>query len=240
MLVKSLNGKIILVTGASSDLGSSVAYACAESGASVILLDRKQHNMTSIYDSISEIAENPPLMVEFDLLKSDSSQFDLLAKALAEQYSAIDGLAHCAMWGAPLTPVIHSSLETWNSILNQQLTRPMFLTKTLLSLINQSDNGRIIFPVLNVGRNAKAYWGAVGCGFAGIENLCGIINEENEDAGTRAFSLGCDNIKTAVRKKFYPAATDDQLLKPSDHKVTGKFIELLTASHTELIQHNID
>ncbi len=222
-----LQGKTILISGAGSDLGAAVALAYADSGADLILLDKKQRTMTPVYDQIYQSTSNQPLMVEFDILKSDTIQFDLLANSLSEQYASLHGLTHCAMWGAPLTPIIHASMATWQSVLEQQLTRPMYLTKSLLPLINRSGCGRILFPVMSSGRVGRAYWGAVGCGFAGVENLCEIINQENETSNTRAFTLACDTVRTAVRKKYYPADTEQHLLQPEDNAVTDRFIEII-------------
>jgi NAD(P)-dependent dehydrogenase (short-subunit alcohol dehydrogenase family) len=227
-----LGGKNIVITGAGSDLGRSIAMATARYGASVVMLDRKQRDMNPTYDSICESGYPEPMIVEFDILKSSEQDFQLLADSLASEVETLNGLVHCAMWGAPLTPVILSSMETWQKILDQSLVKPMYLTKALLPALNGKHEARIIFPVLDVGRKGRAYWGALGCAFAGIENLCETLADEGENRNTRVNTLDCTPIRTAVRKKFYPAESVEHLVEPEDDLVTECFVRLLSDDNT--------
>ncbi|WP_289282644.1 SDR family NAD(P)-dependent oxidoreductase, partial [Methylophaga sp. UBA5088] len=46
--------QIILITGAAQGIGASVAKACANAGATVILLDKQVPQLESVYDEIVE------------------------------------------------------------------------------------------------------------------------------------------------------------------------------------------
>ena len=235
-----LAGKNIVITGAGSDLGRAIAIACARHGASVVMLDRKQRDMNSTYDIICDSGHPEPLIVEFDILKSSEQEFQLLADSLAAEVKTLNGLVHCAMWGAPLTPVILSSMDIWQKTLDQSLIKPMYLTKSLLPSLNGEHQASIVFPVIDVGRKGRAYWGALGCAFAGIENLCETLADECENCNTQVNTLDCTRIRTAVRKKFYPAESVDHLLEPDDDLVTEYFVWLLSNNEKNNgIRHSI-
>ena len=235
-----LAGKNIVITGAGSDLGRSIALASARHGANVVMLDRKQRDMNLTYDTICDSGYPEPMIVEFDILKSNEHDFQLFADSLSAEIETLNGLVHCAMWGAPLTPVILSSMDVWQKILDQSLVKPMYLTKALLPALNGQHGASIIFPVLDVGRKGRAYWGALGCAFAGIENLCETLADECENQNTRVNTLDCTPIRTAVRKKFYPAESGDHLVEPEDNQVTACFVRLLSDDDTTSgVRHSI-
>ena len=229
---KKLEGKNIVVTGSASDLGRSVAIAVARNGANVIILDRKRRDMNSTYDHICDAGYSEPLMVEFDILKSNEQDFQLLADSLTQEFETLNGLVHCAMWGAPLTPVILSSMEVWQKVLDQTLIKPISLTKALVPQLNDKHGASVIFPVLDVGRKGRAYWGALGSAFAGIENFSETLADECESQNTRVNTLDCTKLRTAVRKKFYPAESTDRLIEPDDNRATDYFVQLLSDNET--------
>lgn len=65
----SLEGKTILITGASSGIGRATAVLCAKMGASVILIGR---NLSELHKTASEIPEEKCEIVQLDLTDYDS------------------------------------------------------------------------------------------------------------------------------------------------------------------------
>ena len=181
--------RVILITGAASEIGCAVALATAQSGAIVLLLERKQRTMTALYDAICEQGLAQPMMIEFDMLRADSHAFENLGTSLSEQFPEIHGLVHCAMWDAPLTPAPLAEMKTWTKVLDQQLIKPMYLTKTLCPNLNHPNSASVIFTVMDIGRAGRAYWGAVGAAFAGVENFCESLSNELFDYKTRVNTL---------------------------------------------------
>ena len=113
----SLAGRNVVITGAASEIGGALGLVVARSGAVVALLDRKQRELIPLYDRICESGYAEPLMVEMDIRRARPEDFMRLAESLSRSYHEIHGLAHCAMWGAPLTPIAHSSMQVWQKIL---------------------------------------------------------------------------------------------------------------------------
>lgn len=228
-----LKDKNILVTGAGSDLGRGISMAAAQSGATVLMLDRKQRSMIDTYDTICALNLAEPMMVEFDILKAETSGFESLHAGLAENLDCIHGLAHCAQWGAPLTPIIHSDVKIWQTVLHQYLVAPMFLTRSLLPLLHSAPSSSVVFTVMDSGRKGRAYWGAVGAAFAAIENLSETLADESEHTNTVVNTVDCSRIRTAARKKFFPAEAASSLIDPEDPRVADAFVHLLSDSNRQ-------
>ncbi len=224
----TLSGKTVLVTGAASEIGRAVAFAAAKSGATVLMLDRKQRPMLPYYDAICELGLAEPMLIEFDLAKADSRAFDNLAAALLATVPEIHGLVHCAMWPAPLTPLVHADMVAWAKVLEQHLVKPVFLTKSLYPGLNHSRPASIIFTTMDIGRIGRAYWGPVGAAFAGVENVCETLGAECPDYRIRVNTLDPGKVKTAIRKQFYPAESIRYLRDASDPRITNTYIYLLS------------
>lgn len=130
----SLDGKIILVTGASSGIGRGVAIACSKMGAHVILtarneqrLKESQHQMAS--ESTSIIA---------DLTSKDD--IESLVKSLPE----IDGVVHCAGIGdrTLLKMVRETDIDR---VMTCNFKAPVLLQKELLKKKKIKDCASIVF-----------------------------------------------------------------------------------------------
>ena len=87
----SLEGKTVLVTGASSGIGRAIAIACAEVGASVVLNGRNQERLKVTLDALSGEGH---IVIPADLTVTEQRQ------ALAEQVPVLDGVVHCAGIGS--------------------------------------------------------------------------------------------------------------------------------------------
>ncbi len=224
----TLAGKRVLVTGAATELGSAVSLAAAESGAALLLLDRKQRMMDSLCDEISRRGLPEPLTIEFDMLRAQSAEYGSLGFALQEQYHSIQGLVHCAMWGAPLSPIANTTMETWMKTIDQQLVKPMYLTRILIPVLCNALHSSVIFSTMEVGRQGRAYWGAVGAAAAGVENLSCTLAAELSDYNVSVNTLDPGDLRTAIRRQFYPAENDAGLSSPDSPAVVHPYLYLLS------------
>ena len=88
----SLAGKNILVTGASSGIGKSIALLCSNFGAKVYITARREERLQ---ETISEIQGECEYIVA-DLVRQD--EIDTLVKKLPK----LDGIVHCAGVGSTI------------------------------------------------------------------------------------------------------------------------------------------
>jgi NAD(P)-dependent dehydrogenase (short-subunit alcohol dehydrogenase family) len=87
----SLEGKTIVVTGASSGIGQQCAISCSQMGARVVLIARNEQRLA---ETLSQMNDVRHLSVSIDL-----TDFDVLKEKVKEIVSAvgpIDGLVNCA------------------------------------------------------------------------------------------------------------------------------------------------
>lgn len=87
----SLQGKTILVTGASSGIGRAIAIACSQAGAHVILNGRNQLRLQATMDALAMEGREA---VQADLADAEQRSF------LVESLPVLDGVVHCAGIGS--------------------------------------------------------------------------------------------------------------------------------------------
>ena len=83
----SLEGKCILVTGASSGIGRGIAVACAKMGATVVLSGR---NEARLQESLSSLNGEGHVVLSGDLNSEETR------KEIVDKMPALNGVAYCA------------------------------------------------------------------------------------------------------------------------------------------------
>lgn len=161
----SLEGKRVLVTGASSGIGRSISVECSKIGAKIILCGR----------SIERLEET---MLLLDGSGHSYIQADLSIQAdvekLVEQVSSISGLVHSA--GIPkICPLKYLDRESIEEIFNINTTAPILLTSLLVKKKKIEKKASIVFIssisgvyVANTGESSYAASKAALSGFTKV------------------------------------------------------------------------
>ena len=138
-----LEGRVAVVTGASSGIGEACAVAFAAKGAKVVLAARRAERLASLVDRI-EGAGGEALAVATDVT-DEAAVDDLFARAV-ERFGTVDVLVNNAGI-ADSTPVDEMALETWRKVIETNLTSAFLCSRAAFRAMKGKGRGRII----NVG-----------------------------------------------------------------------------------------
>lgn len=131
----SLEGKTILVTGASSGIGQTTAVECSKMGAKVIITARNEERLK---ETISRMEGDGHSYIVADL----SSEENILS--LVEQLPVINGCVNNAGYNImQLVPFI--KYESIENIMNVNLFAPIYLTHSLIKNKKISKDSSIVF-----------------------------------------------------------------------------------------------
>ncbi len=131
----SLEGKTILVTGASSGIGQATAIECSKMGAKVIITARNEERLK---ETISKMEGDGHSYIVADL----SSEENILS--LVEQLPVINGCVNNAGYNImQLVPFI--KYESIDNIMNINLFAPIYLTHSLIKNKKISKDSSIVF-----------------------------------------------------------------------------------------------
>ena len=119
----SLDGRTVMVTGASSGIGRGCAIVASELGARVVLVGRSQERLT---ETQSQLTGSNHVVAAYDLNQVDGVA-DWMKKGSAT-WGELSGLVHAA--GIQVTtPLRGLSLEQHLSVMRVNLDAALFLTK---------------------------------------------------------------------------------------------------------------
>ena len=221
-----LADRVILVTGAGQGLGKAVALACAQHGATVALLGRRQEKLEATYDAITEAGGPDPAMIPLDLETAGTPEFEALVQLIRKDLRRLDGIAHCAVHFVPLGPLANQTLETWNRLLRVNLAAPFAITRACLPLLNAAPDPSVVFTGETHGANPKAYWGGFAVSKAGLSTLAAVWADELEQAGKPRMNVLIPGpIATPQRRMSHPG--EDPARLPSAESIAPAFLYLL-------------
>ncbi len=221
---RTLEGRVILITGASDGIGRATAELAARCGATLVLLGRSEKKLTAVADSIVNRIE--PRLHCMDFEAATWEDYLALAHALADEFGRLDGLVHMAGMLGERSPLLHYDAATWQRVLTVNLTAPFLLTRACLGLLGQSQDASVVFTSSGVGREGRALWGAYAVSKFGIEGLSQVLAEETKaNTHIRVNALNPGGVRTAMRMQAYPAEDRDRL--PTADKIAPAFVWLL-------------
>ncbi|EGG98290.1 Putative oxidoreductase [gamma proteobacterium IMCC2047] len=210
-----LKDRIILVTGAGDGIGKAAAMSYAKHGATVILVGRGRKKLDAVYDEIEANGWPQPVIVSLNLADATAENFKELANMIGAEFGRLDGVLHNASTLGKRTPLASYDDETWQEVMHLNVTSPFMLTKALLPLVEEADNGSIVFTSSSVGRKGRAFWGAYAISKAATENMMETLADEQD--GVTNIRVNCINpgaTRTNMRMKAYPGEDPDKLATP--------------------------
>lgn len=221
-----LTGRVILLSGATGGIGRALALAAAVRGAHMVLLGRNQKKLERLYDEIEAQGGAMAAMLPFDLTATDPAAYTAVARSVEDEFGRLDGLVHAAADLGTLTPLELFDLGTWQRVLQVNLTAPFLLTRACLSLLKRAPEASIVFSSADVGRQARAYWGAFGVAAFGIEGMAQILAEEvAANTAVRVYTLDPGAVRTTLRARAYPG--ENPLSVPAPEDIVDAYLYLL-------------
>lgn len=131
----SLQGKQILVTGASSGIGRGIATACAKMGATVILNGRNKERLQEVFSLLPA--------GEHAIADADLADKDAVAN-LVDAMPKLDGVVQCAGVAnrIPCKSIIQEDIDY---VINTNLEAPILLQAQLLSKKKINKGASIVY-----------------------------------------------------------------------------------------------
>lgn len=186
----SLQGKVAMVTGATSGIGRRQAQVLATAGASIVAVARRRAELDSLCAAIAADGGSCTA-IESDLLQADC---DALAAKACAAYGRVDILCNTA--GINLRePAAEISRESWEKTLWLNLSVPFFLARALEPQMRDLGGGRVINIASLQSERAFANSMAYGASKGGVAQLTRAMAES-----WSAHGIGCN----AIAPGFFP------------------------------------
>ncbi|MBU0655086.1 MAG: SDR family NAD(P)-dependent oxidoreductase [Gammaproteobacteria bacterium] len=217
----ALQGRVILVTGAAAGMGRAIAKACAQFGATVVMLDKEVRRAEETYDEIVNAGCPEPAIYPLDMQGATVKDYEDLANNLREQLGRLDGVVLNAAWLSAFTPIKYYEAELWSKMIMVNLHANFLLTRAALPLLEEAADASIVFAA---HESNKAYFGAFGVAKAGMDAYCDILAAEYDDPQhfIRVNAVDTGPIRTSMRTLNYPGENPNTMARPE--ALVGPFL----------------
>lgn len=173
----TLDGKVVLVTGASSGIGRATALALAEAGARVAVGARRADRLKSL----AQDAPGEMLVLELDVTDRESVQDAVTATV--EHFGALDALVNNA--GVMLSgPILNADTAEWTRMIDTNLLGSMYTAHAALPHLLES-KGAVVQVSSTSGRTASAGGGVYAATKFGITAFSEALRQEVTAQGVR-------------------------------------------------------
>jgi len=194
-----LTNKVILVVGGAAGIGRATAELCAARGAAVIVADRDVAAGAAVAAAIGG------LFVAVDV--TDAASVQALMAAIAAKHGRLDALIQAAgiLKGA-YTPVDEFPLETWEMVLDVNVTGSFLCAKHAVPLMRQA--GGVIVLISSgaaVGGSSSVAYGA---SKGGVNGLGITLANKLAPEGIRVNVVMPGNIDTGMKRSVIAAEAE--------------------------------
>lgn len=164
----TLEGKTVLVTGASSGIGRSTAIECSKMGATVILTARNEERLQ---ETLSQMEGDGHQYIVADLLQTEDLE------RIVATVPALDGVVLCAGKGLTL-PFNFSSRDKFDSIFEVNFFSPVELLRLLNKKKKIATGGSVVMmdSIGGVKRfsGGNSIYGASKAALKAMVNFCAV------------------------------------------------------------------
>lgn len=225
---QDLDGRVIVVTGASRGIGYFSALEAAKRGAHVIAIARTVGGLEDLDDEI-QAAGGSATLVPLDLMDGDA--IDRMGGAIFERWGKLDGLlANAGMLGT-ISPVSHLAPKEVEKTFNLNVIANFRLVRSLEPLLKQSDAGRVVFVSSSSAYSCKPYWSLYAATKAALNAMAKSYAGENANTPLNINVVNPGPTRTQMRAKAVPGEDPDTI--PHPREIAPKFIDLISPNFTQ-------
>jgi NAD(P)-dependent dehydrogenase (short-subunit alcohol dehydrogenase family) len=219
-----LEGRVILVTGATSGIGRAVATDLTRHGATVLLHGRNERALQDLYEELCKIGPEPAA-AQLDLERAQGPEYQRLIDEIEARFGRLDGLLHNAGILGERSPIEYYNIGVWQRVMHINVNAAFILTRCLLPLLKASADASVLFTTSGVGHRGRAYWGAYAVSKFAIEGLTQVLADEMDKTSVRVNCINPGATRTRMRAQAYPAEDPAKLRMPED--LTPSYLYLL-------------
>jgi len=144
----NVTGKVAVVTGGGSGIGTMIATGLVQNGAKVYIASRKESQLEQVCNSLNEKGPGSCHYIVADL--SSKAGCDHLANAIKQREKKIHILVNNsgATWGAPYDNF--PEVEGWDRVMSLNVKGIFYLTQSLTELLAKDAHNRDPGRVINI------------------------------------------------------------------------------------------
>ena len=201
---RNIEGKVVVITGASSGLGESTARHLGKLGATVVLGARRKDRLDAIVKSIQADGGNA-LAVTVDA--TNRAQVEALVQKAIDTYGKVDVLVNNAGI-MPIAPLSLLKVDEWERMIDLNIKGVLYGIAAALPHMQKQKSGHIINTASVFGIKVFAPGGTVYCATkAAVRTLTEGLRMEVHGDGIRTTVISPGAVESELKESTSDAAS---------------------------------
>ncbi|MDB5658659.1 MAG: Short-chain dehydrogenase [Cypionkella sp.] len=196
MLGFDMQGKVVVITGASRGIGAAAAREFAHAGASVALLARSEAEIVALAAEIGPKA----LALRCDV--ADAAAVEAALVAVQARFGRLDVLINNAGVIEPIARLADAGVEAFSAAIDINLKGVFHGMRAALPLMKAQGSGTIITVSSGAAVNPMEGWGGYCASKAGALMLTRIAHLEEAAHGIRVLGMSPGTVATEMQVKI--------------------------------------
>jgi len=239
---RPLDGKVVLVTGASRGIGAAAAVRLAQGGAAVVV--NYHQNKDAANKVLQEVKDTGGRGIIFQADVTQKDQIDKMVQATERALGPIDVLVNNAYFPFEVGPLHALSWESFHRAIEHELSAFFHCTRACLPAMEKRKSGRIIVVSTRLAQQPLPKMGAYAAAKSALESMANTMAIELGPLGiavnvvTPAFTLTDASMimPEAFRERVKETRPLNKHLYPEDVAgaiafLAGDEASMLTGSH---------
>jgi NAD(P)-dependent dehydrogenase (short-subunit alcohol dehydrogenase family) len=218
----SLGDRVILIAGASGEVGSAVVREFAsQTKARLVLVSRSEEELEQLVRD-NGLAEERALVHSANVTDPDDVQ--ALVTAILDRYGQLHALLNTVGGWRGGDPVEDTSLEDWHRMMDLNLHSAFLLSRAVLPPMLEAGWGRIVHTSSKSALEPRSTVGAYAVSKMGVITLTEVIAAGLKETGVTANVVLPSTIDTPGNRLAMPSADFDRWVPPQHIAATMRFL----------------
>jgi NAD(P)-dependent dehydrogenase (short-subunit alcohol dehydrogenase family) len=220
-MADKLDGKVVLISGATGALGSAVTREFARTEARLALTGRSEQKLERLAAEVGLPAERI-FTAPADVTQADGVRD--LVEATVARFGGVDALLNTVGgWGGGKT-VGETEMEEWERMLTLNLRTAFLLSRAVLPDMLETGWGRIVHIGSKTAIAPRARQAGYAVSKMGVITLTETIAAEVKGSGVTANVILPSIIDTPANRKMMPKADPRKWVEPARIAATMRFL----------------
>lgn len=204
-------GRVVLITGATGELGQAVARAFAVQGDRLALTARREEGLAALAGALA-LPSARVFLYPADVTRAD--QVNALVQAVVERWGRIDVLLNLAGGYQAGVPVAEMDEALWDHLLNLNLRSVFLVCRAVVPYMLRQGGGKIVNVAARAGLQGRAKASAYAVAKAGVIIFTQALAEEVKHAGINVNVVLPSILDTPRNRQENPQADFSKWVRP--------------------------
>ena len=203
---------VIIITGATGNLGQATAHAFQAASDKTVLVDRSRDKLGGVFASL---AASPDHLLAGGVDLSDSISLGKLVGDTLARFGRIDALVHTVGTWRGGKPVHETDLADWDFLFNANLRTTLLCCRAVIPQMLKQGRGKIITIASRDGLAGSAGYAAYSASKSAVLRLTESLADELKASNINVNCIMPGTIDTPQNRAANPSADFSKWVEPS-------------------------